>query len=145
MSKSIPVIPVLLVALAIFFIVWFSSVSLAKAYEEDFWDLVYIIHAEAGNQDLTGKKLVADCVLNRVYDDRFPDTIHDVIFQPNQFSPVKDGGFERAKTTWTEEDYAAAIDECSDQIDYEILYFCCGGYPKYGTPSYKYGDHYFSK
>ena len=131
-------------ALAAFFIVWISSCMVGKAYDnEDFWDLVYIIHAEAGNQDLTGKKLVADVVLNRVWDDRFPDSIHDVIFQPGQFSPIENGAFEKAKEEWTEEDYLAAVCECEDQIDYEILYFSANGYN--GKPMYRYGGHYFSK
>lgn len=131
-------------ALAVFFIAWnFSQKALVRAQEDDFWDLVYIIHAEAGNQDLTGKKLVADVVLNRVYDDRFPDSIHDVIFQPGQFSPVTNGAFEKAKSEWTEEDYLAALEETVDQIDYEILYFASNGYN--GKPMFKYGAHYFSK
>lgn len=31
-------------------------------------------------------------VLNRVWSDGFPDTIEEVIFQPGQFSPVREGG-----------------------------------------------------
>ena len=114
---------------------------------EDIELLARLIHAEAGNQDLTGKKLVADVVLNRVTspDPSFPDTIREVIYQKGQFSVVNNGELEKAKLTVTEEDFEAAIAELSDQIDYEIIYFDCNGYPIYGTPAYKYGEHYFCR
>lgn len=50
--------------------------------------IVKLAFAEAGNQDTKGKALVMLVVLNRVKDKRFPDTIHDVIYQKRQFSPV---------------------------------------------------------
>ena len=66
------------------------KVDAEETEPDGFWPLVYIVHAEANNQDLTGKKLVADVVLNRVHDPRFPNTIEGVIFQPYQFSPIRD-------------------------------------------------------
>lgn len=134
-----------LAALAVFFIVICCCGTKAHAKENEFWELVYLVHAEAGNQDITGRKLVADCVLNRVVSDEFPDSIHEVIFQENQFSPIKDGGYERAKSNWTEEDYIAVLEEWTDQVDYEVLYFCSNGYLLYGTPAYQYGSHFFCK
>lgn len=53
--------------------------------------LSHIIHAEAGNQSLEGQICVGNVVLNRVADERFPDTVQGVIFSPNQFCPVKSG------------------------------------------------------
>lgn len=47
-----------------------------------------LAYAEAGNQDTKGKALVMLVVMNRVKDKRFPDTIHNVIYQKRQFSPV---------------------------------------------------------
>lgn len=134
-----------LAALAVFFIVICCCGTKAHAEENEFWELVYLVHAEASNQDLTGKKLVADCVLNRVASSEFPDSIHEVIFQENQFSPIKDGGYEKAKSNWTEEDYIAVLEEWTDQVDYEVLYFCSNGYLPYGTPAYQYGSHFFCK
>lgn len=56
-----------------------------------------LVQAEAGNQDLTGKRLVADVVLNRVDSERFPNTVEEVIFQKNpvQFGVTVDGAFDR--------------------------------------------------
>lgn len=59
--------------------------------------LAQLVQAEAGNQDLTGKRLVADVVLNRVESEQFPNTIREVIFQKNpvQFGVTVDGAFGR--------------------------------------------------
>ena len=53
--------------------------------------LSHIINAEAGNQSLEGQICVGNVVLNRVRDARFPDTVQEVIFSPNQFCPVTSG------------------------------------------------------
>lgn len=113
-------------------------------YEADLQLLACLIEAEAGNQDLTGKRLVADVVLNRVADPRFPDTIPGVIFQPGQFSPVTNGALAKAFYTVSEDDFKAVSMEIVDQIDYAICFFTAEGYGC-GTPAYKYGGHYFSK
>jgi N-acetylmuramoyl-L-alanine amidase len=51
-----------------------------------------IVQAEAGGEDMVGKILVANVILNRVADEHFPDSIKGVIFQHKngdyQFSPV---------------------------------------------------------
>lgn len=68
---------------------------------EDFYDeeslywLSRIIYSESGNQCLAGKIAVGNVVLNRVEDPAFPDTIYDVIFQKNQFSPAGSGSIYR--------------------------------------------------
>lgn len=59
------------------------------AYDEN--DLLWlsrIIYSESGNQSLEGKIAVGNVVMNRVNSDSFPDTVYDVIFQKNQFSPA---------------------------------------------------------
>ncbi len=117
--------------------------------EEMFYDdltlLACVVWAEAGNQDLRGKELVADVVLNRVDDDSFPDTIREVIFQSGQFSTVTDGALEKAYWEMTDDCYTAVRNELRGRNDYEALFFCSLGYNYYGEPMYKYGDHYFSK
>jgi len=109
--------------------------------------LAQLIHAEAGNQDLVGKILVADVVLNRV-DRGFNGchSIEQVIFYENAFSCIKDGNFDKAAWNMTEEDFKAAeIAMTGKRINSEIIYFTSEGYSKYGTPAFKHGDHYFSK
>ena len=62
---------------------------------DDLYWLSRIIYSESGNQVLDGKIAVGNVVLNRVNDSRFPDTIYDVIFQKNQFSPASSGSIYR--------------------------------------------------
>lgn len=57
--------------------------------------LSHIIHAESGNQPLRGKIAVGNVILNRVKSPLFPNTIYEVIYQKNQFSPAKNGSIDR--------------------------------------------------
>lgn len=54
--------------------------------------LARIAMAEAEGCNTQTKTLIIMCVLNRVWSDEFPDTIEEVIFQENQFSPIDDNG-----------------------------------------------------
>lgn len=69
--------------------------------------LAKIIMAEAEGESTEGKALVGLVVLNRVLDRQFPDTIEEVIFQKNQFTPAVPGG--RYWTTTPNEDCYAAL------------------------------------
>lgn len=81
------------------------------ATDEEREILCRIVEAEAGGEDLNGKMLVAGVVLNRVENDKFPDTIKEVVFQTDhgicQFSPVRDGRYRKVKIT---EETVEAVD-----------------------------------
>jgi len=63
-------------------------------------DILYrIVWAEARGEDEKGQILVVNVIMNRVNSSQFPNTIRDVIFESNQFSPVTDGSFESATPT----------------------------------------------
>lgn len=64
---------------------------------EDSYLLAKIAMAEAEGEDVEGKALVILVVLNRVWTDEFPGTIHDVIYQKRQFSPIANGRFDRVE------------------------------------------------
>lgn len=55
--------------------------------------LMKIAQAEAEIDGKDGMAMVMAVVLNRVEDDRFPDSIEGVIFQEHQFSPISDGRY----------------------------------------------------
>jgi len=60
-------------------------------------DMLYrIAWAEARGEGDKGVILVINVIQNRLNDPRFPDTIHGVIHQPRQFTPVQNGQFARA-------------------------------------------------
>jgi hypothetical protein len=56
--------------------------------EEDLLWLARIVEIETGSGSVFKKSAVANVVLNRVADPRFPDNIYDVIYQRNQFPPA---------------------------------------------------------
>jgi N-acetylmuramoyl-L-alanine amidase len=58
---------------------------------EDIDLMAKLVSAESIGEPYTGKIAVASVVLNRTIDPHFPNTIHEVIFQKNAFSCVKNG------------------------------------------------------
>lgn len=114
--------------------------------EEEYYDsleiLAICVEAEAGNQGLMGKRLVADVILNRVESSKFPNDINSVIADKNQFSSYTDGGMDRV---WepSEETFQAVQMELENRTDSNILYFTAGEYNPYCIPAYVYKDHYF--
>ena len=75
--------------------------------EEERYLLARIAMAEAEGEDLEGKMLIINVVLNRVDSNSFPNSIKDVIFQKNQFSPIHDGRWDRVEPN----------DECYRAVD----------------------------
>ena len=59
--------------------------------------LAKIAMAEAEGCNTQTKTLIIMCVLNRVWSSEFPDTIEEVIFQENQFSPIDNGRWDRVE------------------------------------------------
>ena len=106
--------------------------------------LAQLVHAEAGNQSLYGKRLVADVVLNRVKSDLFPDTVEEVIFQEGQFSVVKNGAFNKAAYNMEDTDYEAVSLEWDNQTNETILYFNNSKNVSGSGKPFKVGDHYFN-
>ena len=117
--------------------------------EEEYWDqlelLALVVEAEAGNQDLTGKRLVVDVILNRVDSPYFPDTIEGVITDEGQFSSYANGAVDEAGWHMQQSDYDAVIAEIyGDRLDEDIYFFTAGGYNPSGSDAYQHGDHFFS-
>lgn len=65
--------------------------------EEETYLLAKIAMAEAEGCGIQTKALIIMCVLNRVESNEFPDTIKEVIFQKNQFSPIDNGRWDRVE------------------------------------------------
>lgn len=59
--------------------------------------LLRIVEAEATGEDVEGRMLVANVIINRIRDNEFPDTVSGVVFQKTgssyQFSPIGDGRY----------------------------------------------------
>ncbi|MBE0450440.1 MAG: cell wall hydrolase [Clostridia bacterium] len=63
-------------------------VNLGSYTDEDLMWLARIVDIEARDGSVVKKTAVANVVLNRVADPRFPNTIREVIFQRGQFPPA---------------------------------------------------------
>lgn len=94
--------------------------------DRDYQILLRIVEAEAGGEGLTGKKLVANVILNRVNHRKFPNTVEAVVFERSgghvQFSPTADGRFE--SVTITEETIQAVeMVLCGENNSQGALFF----------------------
>lgn len=67
-------------------------VSGDQYYNQDdlFW-LSRVIYAESGNQSLKGQMAVGNVVMNRVHSHLFPNSVHEIIAQKNQFTTYQGG------------------------------------------------------
>lgn len=117
--------------------------------------LCRIVQAEAGGEDIRGKILVADVIINRVESSNFPDSVEEVVYQYGdgvyQFSPVGNGRINDVVVTeeTREAVYSALLGE---DISGGALFFISR---KYADPSglawfegnltcvAKYGGHEF--
>ena len=95
-----------------------------------------VVHAEAGNQDEIGKRLIASVILNRVDSPTFPNTIQAVCRQANQLS---------IGSTYTDADMQAVLDELENRTDYDVVWFRTKHYHTFGEQAFQHGDHFFSK
>lgn len=70
--------------------------------------LLRIVEAEATGEDVAGKMLVANVILNRVNSEKFPDSVEAVVFQRSgrkyQFSPIRDGRYYKVQISDTTEE-----------------------------------------
>ena len=93
---------------------------------EDYDALLRLVEAEASGEDIKGKMLVANVVLNRAESGLFPDTIKEVIYQRQngraQFSPVATGKIDRVSVS---EETVEAVERalCGEDESAGALYF----------------------
>lgn len=95
-----------------------------KKRREEQTILERIVEAEAGDQDLKGRILVANVIMNRVKSKHFPGTVKGVVFAHRQFSPVGNGSYYRVKVS---KKTKQAVKKALKGTDYSsgALYFMC--------------------
>ena len=124
---------------------WCAPANVPLVRTSQFVNLTYeemdlleaIAMAEARGEDSKGKALVMRVVLNRSLVKG--KSIREIIYAPNQFYT--------AGMTKGDDDCHEALTMVMDGWDESqgALYFCAGGYSRYGEPLFQYGGHYFSK
>ena len=117
---------------------------------EEFILLSSITEAESNRSqtDNEGRIMVAICILNRVNDDRFPDTITGVISQSGQFSTCRrssNGSYYSVteRTDLSDQAVIEAVRRIEAGEAPAVIWFNCIGY-SYGTPYGNIGGNYFS-
>lgn len=87
--------------------------------DTDYDTLLRIVEAEAGGEDLKGKILVANVIMNRVRSPEFPDTVTEVVWETTegtaQFSPTYDG---RINTVTVSDETMEAVRQALEGVDY---------------------------
>ena len=102
--------------------------------------LARLLYLEARNQPIEGQRAVIEVVFNRLLSDEFQDTLYDVVYAKNQFSPAR----LISSTTPTEEQYEViqiVLTDTETILDRGVVFFSRGQYNDYLFD--KIGDHYF--
>ena len=111
--------------------------------QEDFELLCRTTFCESGNQDFETQKMVCLTILNRVKSEKFPYTIHDVVYGRNAYEVTTWADFESRE--WTEQVEAAvlsALNENNHPAD--MFYFRTEHFHTFGETYIKSDDLYFS-
>jgi N-acetylmuramoyl-L-alanine amidase len=112
-----------------------------------------IVQAEAGCEDLKGKILVANVILNRVKSSKFPNTIRGVVMAPGQFQPVTNGKIYTVKVS-SETRLAVTMALQGEDYSNGALYFMARSASSRGNVTWfdraltrvvKHGNHEFFK
>lgn len=110
--------------------------------EEEIELIALLTMAEAEGECENGQRLVIDTILNRVDSEYFPNSVREVIYQPNQFTPMWNGRIERCEVR---ADICQLVrEELTSRFDHDVVFFNAGHYSEYGTPLFQVGHHYFS-
>ena len=91
----------------------------AMMSDEDYDTLLHIVEAEAGTEDVKGRILVANVIMNRVKNEEFPDTVTEVVWERTngvpQFSPTYDG---RINEVTVSKETKEAVKQVLNGVDY---------------------------
>lgn len=98
-----------------------TTSSSSEDNNEDLELLARLVNAEAGDYSRETQIAVASVVLNRVESDNYPDSIHDVIYQAGQYSPIQSGAIDESPNKQSTES-ARYVYEHGSQIPPNVVY-----------------------
>ena len=102
-----------------------------------------VVMAEAESEPLDGKLYVIDTILNRVDSKHFPNTVHEVIYQSWQFTSMWNGRYDRCSSSNAELN-DMINSEYENRTNRDVVFFTADKYGRYGRPSFRIANHYFS-
>jgi Cell wall hydrolyses involved in spore germination len=62
--------------------------------------MAQVVYGESRGESFDGKVAVASVILNRLISDKFPDSVSEVIYQPNAFSCITDKNIKPDQTSF---------------------------------------------
>lgn len=111
--------------------------------QEEFELLCRTTFCEAGNQDFETQKMVCLTILNRVKSEKFPYTIHDVVYGRNTYEVTTWSNFNSVE--WTEQVELAVLSALEENGHPEdMFYFRTEHFHTFGESYIKSDDLYFS-
>lgn len=111
--------------------------------QEEFKLLCRTTYCEAGGESKKAQVMVCITILNRLRSDKFPDSIHGVIYAKNAFSVTRLKGFKNTKwNARTEKAVQQALKE--NKYPKDMFYFRDGRYHRWAKNYKKVGSMYFS-
>lgn len=112
---------------------------------EDFIFISSVVEAESDrSESLEGRVLIALTIINRVEDERFPDTISDVLNQRGQFSTVRNGHSVVDRTDYSDEAVIRAVEWNEQGTEPNVLFFNCRGYNNGTAYGYIDGNYFMT-
>jgi hypothetical protein len=123
--------------------------AMAQMTAEEFIFISSVVEAESdrNTESTEGRRYIALCILCRVMDSRFPDTLYEVLTQSGQFSTVvsRNGTYQSVtnRTDLSDQAVIEAVEWIQSGEEYPwVLFFNCRGY-NYGTAYDRIGGNYF--
>lgn len=99
-----------------------ASYKTLNLTDEDLQILYKITSAERGAGTQQQQEYVVSVILNRVLSSKFPNTVHDVVFQKNQFQPTRNGAYEAAVPSQTTIDAVNNVVQNGDTAKYAVYF-----------------------
>lgn len=125
------------------------SINKKYNFSEHEMDLFYrVVYAESGNENYEGQLAVANVILNRIEDERFPNTLKGVVYQKYQFESVSSNMlYDRTPSNTTKKAVHDAINgknNIEDCISFWATYVR-KSHPLWDLPiKYRIGVHVFT-
>ena len=111
----------LMIATIVLMTILSNPVMAAEYTQDDIYNLSHLICGEAEGCGEDMKISVGSVVLNRVADERFPNTLTEVIFQPGQYACTWDGNFYKEPSQETI-DIATKLLEEGSKLDPSVVW-----------------------
>ena len=112
---------------------------------EDFIFISSVVEAESDrSESLEGRVLIALTIINRVEDERFPDTISEVLTQRGQFSTVRNGYSIVERTDYSDEAVIRAVEWNEQGTEPNVLFFNCRGFNNGTAYGYIDGNYFMT-